>query len=232
MKVFITGVSSGIGLALAEEYIAKGHEVFGISRRPCPVKSVTWQSCDLAKLDSIESSLTSLLAAPNNIDLAILNAGILGGIQDLNDANVSQLKEVMDINLWANKVIIDYLCSNKTTAQIITLSSGAAVNGNRGWSGYSLSKAALNMMTSLYSKEFLETHFCAFAPGLVDTAMQDKLCSIEEIGNFSSLSRIQSARGTEGMPSPEHLAKKLPKLFEELKSRYTSGRFIDIRKMA
>ena len=86
------------------------------------------------------------------------------------------------------------------------------------------------MMTSLYAKEFTQTHFCAFAPGLVDTAMQDQLCSIDDIGNFTSLERIQSARGTGNMPTADQLSSKLPNVFEKLKS-YPSGSFVDIRKM-
>ncbi len=230
MKVFITGVSSGIGLALASQYLAEGHEVYGLSRRPCPNKGVQWLACDLSKLEDIEPLLSQLLSAIDQIDSAILNAGVLGEIKDLQDAALKDLKQSMDINLWSNKVIIDYICKEKRTEQIITLSSGASVNGSRGWNGYSLSKAALNMMTSLYAKEFTETHFCAFAPGLVDTAMQDQLCSIDDIGNFTSLERIQSARGTENMPSADELAIKLANVFEELRS-YPSGSFVDIRKM-
>ena len=230
MKIFISGVSSGIGLALAKQYLALGAEVYGLSRRPCPDSRVKWQACDLADLNSIESILGELCPNIEKFDLAILNAGVLGTIQDLQDADMDELRNIMDINLWANKALIDYLCGTKETSQVITLSSGAAVNGNRGWSGYSLSKAALNMMTSLYAKEFENTHFTAFAPGLVDTAMQDQLCSIEEVGDFSSLTRIQSARGTENMPTADELAVKLPKVFKELLN-YQSGSFVDIRKM-
>ena len=230
MKIFISGISSGIGLAIAQKYLDLGAEVYGISRRPCSDKRVKWQACDLADLNSIESVVNTLCAEVKKFDLAILNAGVLGTIQDLQDANMNELKTIMDINLWANKALIDFLCGTKETSQVITLSSGAAVNGNRGWSGYSLSKAALNMMTSLYSKEFANTHFTAFAPGLVDTAMQDQLCSIEEVGDFQSLTRIQNARGTEDMPSADELAVKLPKVFKELLT-YQSGSFVDIRKM-
>ena len=230
MKVFISGVSSGIGLALAQKFLALGADVYGLSRRPCPDSRVKWQTCDLADLNSIKKIMTELCSQVAKFDLAILNAGVLGTIQDLQDADMNELRDMMDINLWANKVLIDYLCGTQQTTQIITLSSGAAVNGNRGWSGYSISKAALNMMTSLYAKEFDNTHFTAFAPGLVDTAMQDQLCSIKDIGNFSSLSRIQSARGTESMPSADELANHLPDVFRNLLT-YQSGSFVDIRKM-
>jgi benzil reductase ((S)-benzoin forming) len=230
MTLFISGVSSGIGLALAKKYLDLGAEVYGLSRRPCPDARVKWTQCDLADSASIKSTIIQLLADVKDCDLAILNAGLLGTIQDLSDAKIEELKTIMDVNLWANKILIDVLCGTKPCGQVITLSSGAAVNGNRGWSAYSLSKAALNMMTQLYAKEFTKTHFCAFAPGLVDTAMQDQLCSIKELGDFKSLERIQAARGTESMPSPSELANQLPSLFKEL-LEHPSGSFIDIRKM-
>ncbi len=40
-------------------------------------------------------------------------------------------------------------------------------------------------------------HFCALAPGLIDTAMQDYLCGLDASERFPSLARIQAARGPE-----------------------------------
>lgn len=228
-KVLITGVSSGIGQALAESYKKLGYEVFGLSRRPADVDYHL--TLDISDHQLIETRFSSFIKEVRHFDLVILNAGVLGRIDDLKNSTLDELKKMMDINMWSNKIILDILFSdNRQIDQVIGLSSGAAVNGNRGWSGYSLSKAAFKMLIQLYSQEQEQCHFISLAPGLVDTAMQDSLCQVEDIDTFKSLGRIQSARGTEAMPSPNELCKRLPQTIEDVKS-YESGSFIDIRKI-
>ena len=231
MNVLITGTSSGLGLALAQTYLEQGATVYGSARRPSPIEHANFTSSevDIANFDELNSYLETLKVYCPSFDLVILNAGILGEIADMKDASIEQMKETMDINLWSNKVILDSLLEVEVK-QVVAISSGVSVSGNRGWNGYSLSKAALNMLVKLYASENEEVHFTAFAPGLVDTRMQDQICSMEEIEKYSSIQRIQSARGTETMPTPEELAKKLPEAFEKLKS-IDNGSFVDIRKM-
>ena len=230
-NVFITGVSSGLGLALAEEYVNLGWSVYGVSRRKCPLPEVNWRATDLSQEESILEVLTTLIPREVKFDLVVLNAGRLGPIADLHTVGLDELKLSMDVNLWSNKLIIDKLFENAHgVKQVVAISSGASVSGNRGWNGYALSKASLNMLMKLYAEEFNESHFCAFAPGLIDTAMQDQICSMTEIDKFNSVGRIQGARGTETMPTPQVLAKNLPAVFNELKN-YPSGAFVDIRKM-
>ena len=232
-NIFITGVSSGIGLGLVKKYLQEGWNVYGLSRRECPLEDKNLHTVNIDLLDSanVPGALYELFKGEKSMDLVVLNAGVLGTIADMKDASLSEMKETMDINLWSNKVVLDWLFKHMNVVkQVIAISSGAAVNGNKGWNGYSLSKAALNMLVKLYAVEQSDTHFMSFAPGLVDTAMQDYLCSREDTEEFPSLAKIQSARGTENMPNPEELAEKLPAVFEKLKT-YESGSFIDIRKM-
>jgi len=232
-NIFVTGISSGIGLGLVKKYLNEGWQVYGISRRACPITHENLHSAqvDLQDTANVPGALFELFAGQKQLDLVVLNAGVLGDIADMKDAPLAELKKTMDINLWSNKVVLDWLFKHMDIVnQVVGISSGAAVNGNKGWNGYSISKAALNMMIKLYAVEQLDTHFMSFAPGLVDTAMQDYLCSKSETEEFPSLARIQSARGTENMPTPDELAEKLPAVFEKLK-QYESGSFIDIRKM-
>ena len=232
MNVLITGTSSGLGYALAQQYLAEGHHVYGIARRPTAIDHAKFTSSelDITNTEELQAYLETLSVYCPSFDLVVLNAGILGEIGDMKDADLTKLKEVMDINLWANKVILDQLLKSELK-QVVAISSGASISGNRGWNGYSLSKAALNMLMQLYAAEEGNCHFTAFAPGLVDTAMQDQICSMTEIDNYSSIQRIQSARGTETMPTAEDLAARLPQVFLDLKAKQESGSFIDIRKL-
>lgn len=230
-RVLITGNSSGLGLALTEQLLADGSEVFGLSRRGCPTESDKLHDirCDLADRHAINPALDKLLDGVESLDLAVLNAGILGKIQALHETPVETIDEIMQINVWANKSLIDWLISRDLHCrQIVLISSGAAVNGNAGWGGYSLSKATLNMMTQLYAHELPQTHISALAPGLVDTAMQDYLCGEADSEAFPSLQRLRAARGTENMPDASGAATLLLGRFPDL-LQIPSGSFRDVR---
>ena len=237
--IFITGVSSGIGLGLAREYLDQGLDVYGVSRRdPADLgeslgDSFHFAAVDLTDEKNARTIIQDLLKGVDMIEAAVLNAGVLGEIKDMKDCTLNELRDTMDINVWANKTVIDALIDLPVTIQqIVTISSGAAVNGNRGWNGYSISKAALNMMTTLYAREYDKTHFSAIAPGLVDTAMQDHLCGLPDDSRYASLDVLKSKRGTDEMPTAEELAPRLINFFKLIKGTTPSGEFIDIRTVA
>ena len=228
----LTGISSGLGYGLAAELLGRGWEVYGCSRRPGHPQGAVHRRIDITDYASLPAELDRLTAAATQLDLVVLNAGILGGIRDLCDTPMEEAKRVMETNLWANKAIMDWLCrSGRSVAQIVMISSGASVLGNRGWSGYSLSKAALNMLARLYSHEFPDTHICALAPGIVDTAMMGYLCGEEaDAARYPALQRLRDARGTAAMPTPALTARQVVEVLPRLRER-PSGDFIDIREL-
>ncbi|HBR98455.1 MAG TPA: alcohol dehydrogenase [Gammaproteobacteria bacterium] len=232
-NALVTGNSSGLGLGFTRVLLEAGTEVYGLSRRGCPLEHTRLhdQRADLSELAAIPDAVNTLLSETTSLDLVLLNAGLLGDIQDLHTTPVSTLEDLMRVNVWANKVLLDALIAcNIPCKQIVLISSGAAVNGNRGWGGYSLSKATLNMLTMLYAHEMPDSHFCALAPGLVDTAMQDYLCDPSRIDakTYTSLARLRAARGTDAMPGPDDAAKTIINSLPLLQ-RENSGSFIDIR---
>ncbi len=234
--VLLTGASSGLGHAFAQTYLAAGWNVYAVSRRPpadlLDHTRLIFQPLDLSTDDEIADSIDRLLANIQQVDLAILNAGVLGRFGDLTEIPVAEMKQTMDVNLWANKLVLDGLFARgRNVTQVVMISSGASVNGNRGWNGYALSKAALNMLTKLAAAERPHTHFTAFSPGLVDTAMQDTLCTQPADPRFPSLEVLRSKRGTPEMSMPEEAARRMVPLFAELPSRTDSGAFVDVRRL-
>lgn len=230
--VFITGVSSGIGHALAKRYLATGWEVFGVSRRDpkdlLESKHFRFRAIDLAKLSEIDPRLRELFHEVSALEIAILNAGVLGPIDDLVNTAIEDMKRVLDVNLWANKAIIDsFVKIPIKVKRIVTISSGVAAHGGRGWNAYSISKAALNMLTALYADELPHTHFCALAPGIIDTQMQERISELPEDERFEGFAGLREARGTASMPSPEAAAERLMKGIDHA-VRYPSGEFLSI----
>lgn len=236
MNIFITGVSAGIGWGLSNYYLSQGHQVFGLSRRiPKDLmneSNFNHSSCDLTDFKKSNSTISSLTQGIEKIDLVILNAGILGEIANMKDQTIDGMKKVLEINVWANKPVIDSIIENVSeVVKVVAISSGAAVNGSKGWGGYSISKAALNMFIKLYASENDKTRFYAFAPGLIDTAMQDYLCGGSlNIETFPSAKKLMAARGTENMPTALAAGEILAKGIQEL-DKLKTGSFVDIRKM-
>jgi len=230
-NAFITGTSSGLGHGLAESLIKRGWHVFGCSRRHSDLPGMTHRSIDLTNYATLPDKLQALLGKVAELELVVLNAGILGEIRDLNSVPMEDAKKVMEINVWANKAIMDWLHeSGIRVGQIIMMSSGASILGNRGWGSYALSKATLNMMAKLYAHEFPNTHICALAPGIIDTSMMDYLCEEADAAAFPALNRLRDARGTEVMPDPSTAADKIIAVLSQLQER-PSGSFVDIREI-
>ncbi|UCC57326.1 MAG: SDR family NAD(P)-dependent oxidoreductase [Gammaproteobacteria bacterium] len=127
------------------------------------------------------------------------------------------------------KVIMNWLYARPVSiTQLVFMSSGAAVNGNKGWSGYEFSKAALNMMARLYAHEFPDTHIAAFAAGMVHTKMLDDVCDSVDSSRYPSTQALKAAIGTERMPESRAAGRMLTDAFERLPA-YPSGSFLDIR---
>lgn len=131
-RALVTGNSSGLGLGLSRALLERDYRVHGCSRRGCAALAdrVVDVVCDLADLDAIGPALDQLLAGVDRLELVVLNAGILGEIEDMSRVSVDRLREIMDVNVWSNKVIFDWLlASDIAIDQIVAISSGAAVLG-------------------------------------------------------------------------------------------------------
>ncbi|MGJ8640787.1 MAG: SDR family NAD(P)-dependent oxidoreductase [Opitutaceae bacterium] len=232
--IFITGVSSGLGYSLAKVYLERGHFVYGCSRRvpdALVAQGLKHRSIDLSNPDGAETVLSEWISQMPHCDLAILNAGKLGQIRDMSATPLEDLRETMEVNVWSNKWIIDMLLEQVGRVdQIVAISSGASLSGSRGWNGYSVSKAALNMLIKLYAGEAPETHFTSFAPGLIDTAMQDYLTGLPADDRYAPLEILKAAKGTATMPDGETCAKRLIEAFPKLLTM-ESGSYCDVRKL-
>ncbi|NPA13052.1 MAG: SDR family NAD(P)-dependent oxidoreductase [Aquificae bacterium] len=228
-KVFITGIGSGLGEALATLFHTKGYTVYALSRHlPNHLKGkIHFQRADLLQLEAIHMNMEKLLKNVEHIDLAILNAGILTPLKDISQTPIYEMEKMMDLNVWANKVILDFFIHKPVKVkQVIAISSGASVNGNRGWHGYSISKAALNMLIKLYSREMEDTHLISLAPGLILTPMLEEFVLSADGEKFPSVERIKNSPKM----TPEEGAERIFNNIERFKT-FETGSYIDIRKI-
>ena len=235
MNILITGTSKGLGYGLSRHYLEAGHKVYGISRSSNDeldsFDNFSFLQQDLTDFTIAGKKVPQFLSGISKLDIIILNAGVLNEIKDLRDTGLDEIKAAMDINVWANKVLIDTLFDSVDKIdKVVGISSGASVVGSRGWNVYSLSKAALNMMMDLYSKEHTDTHFIALAPGLIDTSMQEYISGLETEDKYPVIKKLKQAKGTDQMPEPLKAAGIVVSAIDR-SDRQPSGSFIDVRQM-
>lgn len=234
-NIFITGVSGGLGKAMAEYFIRENHSVYGVSRSTpedlLQFENFSFKNLDLAELESIPSCLEGLLAA-REFDLLLLNAGAIGQYGDIADIPIQEARQIEDINVWSNKVILDYCLQKKIALkQVVAISSGASISDARGWSAYGVSKAALNMLIRMYAAEVPDTHFCSLAPGIIDTNMQEYLYSLKADEKYQTLGVLQSAKKSGKMPTAQSTAENIITALPKIRETIKSGGYADIRKL-
>ncbi|WP_292658615.1 SDR family NAD(P)-dependent oxidoreductase [Nitratifractor sp.] len=229
-KILITGVSSGLGAALAEKALERGDEVYAVGRQDnkklLNQADYYFYPLDLSDVTMLEENLKTFIQG-HRFDLVILNAGILGEIKELAETPLEEIHRIMDLNVWANKQIIDTLDRHCRPPQIVAVSSGAAVNGSKGWGGYALSKATLNMLIKLYAAENPWTHFSAIAPGVIMTPMLKKILDRTDPERFPSIRRLKEGP----IQLPEVAAQRFLDACKKALD-YPSGSFLDVRTIA
>ena len=230
-ELFITGVHTGLGLGLARRALARGARVHAVSRHEPgelrPLSGFRFAQLDLRDTEAIAPTLSELLDLPE-LDLVLLNAGVLGELKPLNETSLEELSRVMELNVYANKVILDTLLDgSRRVKHVIGISSGAAINGSAGWGAYAMSKAALNLLLSVASKEHPGTHFTALAPGIVETPMIEQVVGSREL---PAVTRIRETLAEGRSFSPDAAADAIYDRLEAIREA-GSGAFVDIRDL-
>jgi len=215
MNILITGTTSGLGEALANVFRNAGHDVYALNR----------DQCDLSKLECIESALGSVLSGVERLDYVFLNAGILGRLTPTDELTLDEFNEAFNINVFSNKVILDWLLKNCKVKNVIGISSGAALKSYFGWSLYCCSKAAFKQLLATYAEEVKETHFLSLAPGIIKTKMQDYIYSLDE-KDLPSIVKFKKMYND--MDSPDVVANRIFNNLDLLKSK-PSGSYFDMR---
>jgi benzil reductase ((S)-benzoin forming) len=216
MKVYITGVSKGLGEAFAHHFLEQGYEVTGIGRsHRINHPSFKFISCDLSDRRQVEE-----IDFGNISDdvVCINNAGIIGNIQRISDQKEPDAFEVMMVNSIAPMLISSKIAKavaiNKHLS-VINISSGAGRRSIPSWASYCSSKAALDRFSETFFLEEKEKgrriKVFSVAPGVIDTEMQKTIRSTDPT-DFSSLSRFRELKEANQLCSPSQVVDKILKL--------------------
>jgi len=96
--VLVTGVSSGIGRAAAEQFARRGCKVFGTVRNlalAVPLQGVTLVEMDVRNNDSIRKAVSEIIDVAGRIDVLVNNAGMnmLGAVEETTMEEAANLFE-------------------------------------------------------------------------------------------------------------------------------------------
>lgn len=178
--VIITGASSGIGRACAEEFAKRGALVVLAARQyvklceiaqeiheKYKVKTLVVQ-VDVSQEEDCKLLINQTLATFGQIDVLINNAGI--SMRALfKDLDLAVLRQVMDINFWGTVYCTKYAIEEilKQEGSIVGVSSIAGFKGLPGRTGYSASKFAMNGFLESLRNENLKNnlHVMLACPG-------------------------------------------------------------------
>lgn len=161
-RAVITGGAQGIGLAVAERFIASGAEVILWDRTGADKAAAllgdkaSGRMVELADDDAVAAAAKH--AGP--VDILINNAGITGGNGKTWDLSPEVWRQVIEVNLNAPYVICRALVPGMIArgyGRIVNVASIAAKEGNPNAAHYSASKAGLIAMTKSLGKELAGT---------------------------------------------------------------------------
>jgi NAD(P)-dependent dehydrogenase (short-subunit alcohol dehydrogenase family) len=170
----VTGASSGIGLAIAEDLVGAGWHVLGLSRaRGALPDAATWVPCDLADLTAAGEAVRAVREiGPGGVDAIVHAAGVqyASGVGDLD---VEQGERMWAVHVRGAELVVGGLVDALVEGGRVVLVGSRTMTGVPGKSQYAATKAALAAMARAWAAELAPRRITVnvVAPGPTRTAM-------------------------------------------------------------
>lgn len=183
MKIVITGVTRGLGRALAEEYIRGGHTVIGCGRsgegifdlRMSHAAPHDFSVVDVALDNKVAIWAAKVLENEAAPDLLINNAGLMNRLAPVWEQDDREFTRLVDMNIRGVANVIRHF-----VPAMVAQKKGVIVNLSSGWGRsvspevgpYCMSKWAIEGLTKALAEE-LPAGMAAIPlnPGVIDTDM-------------------------------------------------------------
>jgi dehydrogenase/reductase SDR family protein 4 len=211
-RALVTGASRGIGLAIAEEFAARGAEVVITGRKSETLEqaaaSVRFKGrkvfpivCHQGEPEAIDKLFQQLDAQSFNLDVVVINAATNPSYGPLVQTEPAAWQKIMDVNLtgaWLTARLAARLMVAQGKGSIILMTSVAGLDPFPGLGAYNVSKAGLIALTKTLAKEVApKVRVNAVAPGLIETSFSAALFK-----NREAYQRLMAATplGRHGQP--------------------------------
>jgi len=194
-RVLITGVSHGLGHAMAEEFARRGHVVLGCGRSRKPLSALQarlgaphrFDVVDVADDAAVKDWAAEALKSHGAPDLLINNAALMNRNAPLWKVPAGEFDALIDVNLKGTANVLRHF-----VPAMVKAGHGVIVNFSSGWgravdaevAPYCASKWAIEGLTRALAQE-LPAGMAAVPlnPGIIDTAML-RSCFGDDAGGY------------------------------------------------
>lgn len=159
----ITGISSGLGKALAESVMEKGDFVIGTFRKQPQVDEFNKKYSnrafsillDITEEQSIDRSVEKLLSKFERIDVLVNNAGV-GFVGAIEETSMEETRRVFEANFFGTlkltQTILPHM-RNEKNGHIVQISSHGGIKAFAGFGIYNASKFAVEGFSEALAQE-------------------------------------------------------------------------------
>jgi NAD(P)-dependent dehydrogenase (short-subunit alcohol dehydrogenase family) len=183
MFIVITGVTRGLGRALAEWYIAHGHTVAGCGRNGPQIFDLrmehpephSFDAVDVAQAVKVQLWAERILGGGRAPDILINNAGVINELAPLWEVPADKFNQLMAVNIGGVANVI-----RSFVPAMVARKQGVIVNLSSGWgrsvspevAPYCASKWAIEGLTKALAEELPKGMAAVpLNPGAIDTDM-------------------------------------------------------------
>ena len=193
----VTGASRGLGRAVVDALLARGHQVIGVARRapeslPAPhARHYLHWSADLADARAVSAQLEAWLREQGPAAFASLllinNAGVVSRLAPASDVDADDLAHAIRVGLEAPLLLSSaFLRATRgwtAPRKLLLVSSGLGRRAMAGSASYCAAKAGMDHLARALALEEAAqpqgARVVSLAPGVIDTDMQLQLRSAD-----------------------------------------------------
>ena len=190
----ITGASQGLGLAIAQAYVAAGASVLICARdadaieharralddAATPGQRVVAMTADVSDEADVRKVVERAEASFSRIHVLVNNAGVYGPMGAIEEVDWREWTRAIEINLYGSvlpcRALLPHFRRHRY-GKIVQLSGGGATNPLPRVSAYAASKAAIVRFAETLAQETIDAGIDvnSVAPGALDTRLLDEL---------------------------------------------------------
>jgi len=235
--VLITGVSSGIGRATAQLLAQQGFTVFGTSRTPSSIETMSGVEglpLDVRLDESVNGCVDTVVKRTGRLDILVNNAGysLVGPIEEalLEEAKAQFETNFFGVVRMVKKVLP--IMRKQASGQIINISSGAGLTPLPFVGFYSASKFALEGYTEALRHEVKPFHIrvSLVEPGYIKSHLrQNQKLAADQVSDYDPWRKWVSRtrpKWEERLPEPTLVAERVLRIIgtKSPRLRYRVGK--------